>query len=285
MPRVKRTPRNSIKDRPRRLALWLRRLKGHFRVVVLLAAAAAVFISLSSVLHAGPPSSLVGMRERLGGIAALAGFRVQKVVILGRKHTPLALLHAALGVTPGEPTFGFSLAEARQRVESLAWVKSAVIERRLPGTIVVSLTERHPFAIWQNDGRFTVIDRVGDSVEDRDLGAFRGLPLVVGPGAPKRAADLLDALAQLPALQKRLAAAVRVGQLRWNLVLKDGTTVELPDGHAAEALQRLAKLEAHYALLERPLAVVDMRLADRLVLRPWPEHSVSPARPRADSSG
>ncbi|MGH7122403.1 MAG: cell division protein FtsQ/DivIB [Acetobacteraceae bacterium] len=285
MPRVKRSPRNSIKDRPRRLALLLRRVKGHFRALILLAAAILAFFAFSSALHAGPSSSLVGMRERLGSLAALAGFRVQKVIILGRVHTPPALLHAALGVRAGDPTFGFSLAAARKRVESLAWVKSAVIERRLPGTIVVSLTERHPFAIWQNDGHFTVIDRVGDSVEERDVRAFRDLPLVVGPGAPKHAATLLDALAELPGLSKRLAAAVRVGRLRWNLVLKDGTTVELPDGHAAEALQRLAALEARYALLERPLAVVDMRLADRLVLRPWPAHSASPARPRLDSSG
>ncbi len=286
MPRVSRSPRNSIKDRPRRLALVLRRQKGRLRGLTLISAAILVLFGLSSIVRAiAPASSLVGMRERFGSLAALAGFRVRNVIILGRDHTPPALLRAALGVRPGDPTFGISLAAARERVESLAWVKSAVIERRLPGTIVVSLTERRPFAIWQNGGRFTVIDRLGDTVDESDFRAFRGLPLVVGPGAPQRAATLLDALARLPALQKRLAAAVRVGRLRWNLVFKNGTTLELPGGHAAEALQRFAELEARYGLLERPLAVVDMRLADRLVLRAWPEHPASPARQPSDPSG
>lgn len=286
MPRVKRSPRNSIKDRPRRLALLLRRQKGRLRILILLAVAAVAFLGLASIMHAATPaSSLVGMRERLGDLAALAGFRVRHVVVVGRDHTPLPLLRAALGIKPGDPTFGVSLAAVRERVESLAWVKSAVIERRLPGTFVVSLTERRPFAIWQNDGHFTVIDRVGDSVDESDVRAFRGLPLVVGPGAPQHAAALLDALARLPQLQKRVAAAVRVGRLRWNLVLKDGTTVELPGGHSTAALQRLAELEARYALLERPLAVVDMRLADRLVLRPWPERSHATARALPDHSG
>lgn len=286
MPRVSRSPRNSIKDRPRRLALLLRRQKGRLRILMLLGVAALGFLALSSILRAAAPaSSLVGMRERFGSLAALAGFRVRHIVVLGQDHTPPTLLRAALGVRLGDPTLGFSLAAARARVESLAWVKSAVIERRLPATIVVSLTERRPFAIWQNDGRFTVIDRLGDTVDESDFRAFRGLPLVVGPGAPKHAATLLDALAHLPALQKRVAAAVRVGRLRWNLVLRNGTTVELPGDHAPEALQRLVALEARYALLERPLAIVDMRLADRLVLRPWPEHPASPAHPPTASSG
>ncbi|MGH7102697.1 MAG: cell division protein FtsQ/DivIB [Acetobacteraceae bacterium] len=284
MPRVKRAPRNSIKDRPRRATLLLRRQKGRLRLAALAIAGGLVLLGFSAVLNAAAPaSSLVGMRERLGHLAALAGFRIERVIILGRHHTSAALIDAALGVHKGDPTFGFSLSAARSRIESLAWVKSAVLERRLPSTIVVSLTERRPFAIWQNDGRFSVIDRVGDTLVERDVREFRGLPLVVGPGAPKHAATLLDSLARLPTLEARLVAAVRVGRLRWNLVLKDGTTVELPGDHAPAALTRLAALEARYALLERPLAVVDMRLADRLVLRPWhgnsPGHSGSRGAP------
>lgn len=283
MPRVKRTPRNSIKDRPRRAALLLRRQRGRLRLAAFAIVAVLVLLGVSAALNAAAPaSSLVGMQERLGKLAALAGFRIEHIVIRGRDHTSAALLEAALGVHRGDPTFGFSLAAARARIESLPWVKSAVLERRLPGTIIISLTERHPFAIWQNDGRFSVIDRLGDTLVERDVRAFRGLPLVVGPGAPKYAATLLDALAHLPALEQRLAAAVRVGRLRWNLVLKDGTTVELPGGHAPAALIRLAAIEARYALLDRPLAVVDMRLADRLVLRPWPAHAAS-SRARPDS--
>ncbi|MGH7067564.1 MAG: cell division protein FtsQ/DivIB [Acetobacteraceae bacterium] len=280
MPRVKRTPRNSITDRPRRAALLLRRQRGRLRLAAFAIVVVVALLGVSAALNAAAPaSSLVGMQERLGKLAALAGFRIERVVVLGRDHTSAALLEAALGVHKGDPTFGFSLAAARARIESLPWVKSAVLERRLPGTIIVSITERSPLAIWQNDGRFSVIDRLGDTLVERDVRAFRGLPLVVGPGAPKYAATLLDALADLPALEQRLAAAVRVGRLRWNLVLKDGTTVELPGGHAPAALIRLAAIEARYALLERPLAVVDMRLADRLVLRPWPAHATAAGAP------
>jgi len=285
MPRVKRSPRNSIKDRPRRIALLWRRQKSRLRALVILGAAAAAAFGLGAIVRStAVHSSLGGIREHFAEVAAFAGFRIDHVVIRGRHNTPARLLDAALGLSQGSPTFGFSLTAARRRVESLAWVRSAVVERRLPGTIVVTLTERRPFALWQNEGRFFVIDRLGDTVAKQNLEAFRGLPLVVGPGAATEAASLIDCLGRLPAIRRRVAAAVRVGERRWNLLLKDGTTVELPGGHAGAALARLAELESKYALLDRPLAVVDMRLADRLVVRPWPARRAEPAAP-ADQPG
>ena len=87
------------------------------------------------------------------------GLRVQNIVIEGRANTPEPLLRAALGVTTGEPILGFSVADARARIETLSWVEHATVERRLPSTIVVNLVERRPFAIWQNQGKFVLIDR------------------------------------------------------------------------------------------------------------------------------
>ncbi len=69
----------------------------------------------------------------------------------------------------------------------------------------------------------------------------------------------------------RLVAAVRVGERRWNLQLRGGMNVMLPEGHEPEAIDRLMALQQDHALLDRPLEVVDMRLPDRLVLRPHAE--------------
>ena len=50
--------------------------------------------------------------------------------------------------------------------------------------------------------------------------------------------------------------------------MKNGTDVMLPEGHEVEALDRLLQLQQETALLDRPLQAIDMRLGDRLVLRP-----------------
>jgi cell division protein FtsQ len=91
---------------------------------------------------------------------------------------------------------------------------------------------------------------------------------------------LLDALTARPVLQARVVAAVRVGGRRWNLLMMNGTNVMLPEGHAAAALDRLMQLQQSHALLDRPLAAIDMRLPDRLVLRPRPDaHGDTAANP------
>jgi cell division protein FtsQ len=292
MPRVTRRPGSPTGDRPSALRLLLRR--GWklvrpvrwvvFSCVVLLGGAVALHMLLppgsgsQSGTGVASSGSLTTFRERIGNATASLGLRVETIVIEGRANTPEPLLRAALGISRGDPILGFSLDAARRNVEKLSWVEQATIERRLPDTVVVQLVERRPFAIWQNQGKFVLIDRDGQTVTNEDVGQFRQLPLVVGPGAPGAATPLIDALMQHPGLLARVVAAVRVGERRWNLQLRGGMNVMLPEGREAVAIERLVALQQDHALLDRPLEVVDMRLPDRLVLRPR-------AEPAADAAG
>jgi len=288
MPRVTRRPGNSVGDRPSALRLLLRRGWKLLRPVRWVGVGCVLLLGGAVALHmllppgSGLPSgagggSLTTLRERIGNATASLGLRVETIVIEGRANTPEPLLRAALGISRGDPILGFSLDAARRNVEKLSWVDQATIERRLPDTVVVQLVERRPFAIWQNQGKFVLIDRDGQTVTNEDVAQFRQLPLVVGPGAPGAATPLIDALTQHPGLLARLVAAVRVGERRWNLQLRGGMNVMLPEGHEAAAIERLVALQQDHALLDRPLEVVDMRLPDRLVLRPRAEPATDAA--------
>jgi cell division protein FtsQ len=261
-----------VSDRPGRLKLLLRRQKRLVRPACWAAFGMLVVSLVLGAMHSTKPGGTVAtLRERLGNATAAAGLRVNDVVIQGRANTPEPLLRAAIGVSKGDPILGFSVEMARQRIETLSWVQYATVERRLPSTVVVFLQERRPFAIWQYQGKFVLIDRTGQVVADENLAEFHQLPLVVGPGAQVAAATLLDALTDHPDLQKRVVAAVRVGERRWNLRLNNGADVMLPEGHEAQAIDRLMQLQQDHALLDRPLAAIDMRLGDRLVVRPRPD--------------
>jgi cell division protein FtsQ len=78
-------------------------------------------------------------------------------------------------------------------------------------------------------------------------------------------------------------ALVRVGERRWNLQLKNGITIMLPEGHEAAALARLGTLQTDQALLDRPLVFIDMRLPDRLAVRARP--AVPAATPPVTTTG
>lgn len=288
MPRVKQAPRNSVSDRPSSWRLMLRRQRRLLRPAAWIMAAVVILVLIGSAIHSvGSSTSFASLRERLGKAAAASGLRVADIVIEGRSNTPEPLLRSAIGLSKGDPILGFSIEQAKARIENLAWVEHATLERRLPGTVVVSLQERRPFAIWQNQGRHVVVDRAG-LVVNQDVSQFRKLPLIVGVGAPAAAAVLLDALTDRPALAERVLASVRVGERRWNLHMNSGIDVMLPEGHEAAALERLAHLQQEHALLDRPLAVIDMRLSDRLVLRPRSDLKdgsvIPPIPPNAPSS-
>ena len=259
-----------MQDRPGRWKLIWRNQRARLRGLALLAGVGTLVLGGMYGLQAlGDGASL---RERVGDLAAGLGLKVGKVEIVGRTKTPQVMLDAALGIRPGEPILSYSLDEARARLETIQWVEQATVERRLPGTILVTLKERRPYAIWQTGGEFKLVDREGEVVTDTDAAQVADqLPLLVGPGAPKAGRALIELVALHPEVQKRVVAAVRIGERRWNLRMTNGADVMLPEGAEAAALVRLGELQASQALLDRPLSVVDLRLPDRLVVRPQAE--------------
>lgn len=277
-------PGGGLMDRPSRAAIFARRQRRLLRPALLgvvLLGCAGGGVWLTRVMH--DEARFAPMRAELGAKAAL---HVSRIEVSGRDMTTESALMQALGVKVGDDMLGFSVEEARKRIDALAFVERATVERRLPGTIVVRLVERRPFAVWQNQGRFVLIDRSGQVVADqgmngKDAEAFAQLPLVVGAGAPQAADGLIGALAGEPDVRAHVVAAVRVGERRWNLTLRNGCDVLLPEGAEPQALHRLALLQRDHQLLTRPLEAIDMRLPDRLVIRPRP----APAPDAASGDG
>jgi cell division protein FtsQ len=64
-----------------------------------------------------------------------------------------------------------------------------------------------------------------------------------------------------------MRAAVLVAERRWNIVLKNGVDIRLPQVDAEQALDTLVELDRDKKLLSRDIAVVDLRLPDRVTVR------------------
>jgi cell division protein FtsQ len=266
---------SSVVDRPSARALLMRRLRRMVRPAIGATLLVIVLFAASLMVREADSNGSAGtLRRMVGEIGASMGLTVQSIVVDGRENTPEPLLRRALGVMIGQPILGFSLSDARQRLLSLGWVSDAVVERRLPNTLVVRLVERAPFAVWQDHGTFRLIDRNGAVMGEQDVARAAealNLPLVVGDGAPDATTELFDEMKPYPDIRKRLVGAVRVGDERWNLVLKSGATVMLPGENQDNALARLQALQQRMQILDRPVQDIDLRLADRVVVRPRPE--------------
>ena len=199
--------------------------------------------------------------------AAKTGFSVREIFVEGRFETPRKSLLKALRLERGAPILAFDPQAARERVEALPWVRQAVIERQLPDVVHLQLNERHPMALWQRGGKFTLIDTNGELIPLKDVSNYTNLIVVIGKDAPRHAAVLFEVLATEPKLARRVKAAVRVGARRWNLHLNNEIKIQLPEDDPGAAWGHLAELNQKHALLARNLISVDLRLADRIVIR------------------
>jgi len=246
------------------------RLAGHFGGMGLAAGAVVAGIVHFETIEAWAARALVRAETALS-------LTVDRVEIAGRELTPQPLVEQAIGPVEGRPMTSLDLVAMRERIEAISWIVRADVARRLPDRLAVRLTEREPFALWQQGNELALIDPSGVVLTRDALARWRDLPMLAGAGAPEAAPDLLELLETEPALGERVAAMIRVGGRRWDLRMDSGITVRLPDrasepGYGpAEAWRRLVALERRHRLLARAITIVDLRLADRLVLRLSPQ--------------
>ncbi|HJT05825.1 MAG TPA: FtsQ-type POTRA domain-containing protein [Stellaceae bacterium] len=209
----------------------------------------------------------IAVEQRLFAFTARCGLAIGNVQVEGRERTSREAVLNALAVTRGTPILAVDPADAKQRLETVPWIRSASVERRFPDTLHIRLVERQPLAFWQRHGKLALIDRDGVVIPTERLDQFGNLIVLVGPDAPAHGAELIDMLATEPALAAHVAAAVRVGGRRWNLHLDNNIDIALPEDDAAAAWRRLAQLERSDGILEREIQEVDLRLPDRMVVR------------------
>ena len=196
-----------------------------------------------------------------------AGFTVQQLAIDGLEKTRREDIVEALGFGEGTPIFNVDAIAAKRRLERLSWVRHAKVMRFPPSTVQVVIEERVPFAVWQIDGKMTLIDVEGRVIAPAVRADHADLPLVVGKGGAGKVRELFALLDSHAELNSRVLAAVRVAERRWTLKLKNGVEIKLPEERIPSALERLAEFEQARGPLGADIESIDLRLGDRISMR------------------
>src|ERR1700676_3053726 len=207
------------------------------------------------------------LSDTRNAIANSAGFRMTAVIINGRKQLTQDEVLASGGVNGRSSLLFLDAATVRDKLKANPWIADATVLKLYPGQLQIDIVERSAFALWQQDGRLSVIADDGAVLEPYVSRRFLSLPLVVGKGAETRARDFLALLARYPQVRSVTTAAIFVGERRWNLRLKDGLDIRLPENGVGNALAALSKLDKEDRLFSRDIVAVDMRLPDRLTVQ------------------
>lgn len=248
-------------------------------------ALAALFLAatgLYGLSFEGPAAKAVGGPGDF--LANLAGFQIETASILGQNALTDEEILSAAGVTDTSSLPFLDVEAARQGLLALPMIASATVHKLYPDTLAITIEEREPSAAWQKGGEVQVVSADGTPIQPYDPVRFGDLPLLVGDGANKSAGEIEAALEATPEVMEDVRAAVRVADRRWNLVMRNGVIVRLPETDVAAAVAEFARLRREEDLDNKAILSVDLRLVDRITFRLTAEAAAERAAEREAAS-
>ncbi|MEP2989550.1 MAG: cell division protein FtsQ/DivIB [Parasphingorhabdus sp.] len=202
-------------------------------------------------------------------IVSNAGFQVEKVEVTGVDRIDELKVYEIALAQKDRSMLLVDIDQVREDLIANGWIKEARISRKLPDTLIVEIVEREPIAVWQRDGKLSLIDSTGFPLEDIQKEEIPDLPVLVGKKANKRVQQLEKLLDVAPALRPMVTGATWIGNRRWNLEFDSGETLALPEGEdtSAAALLNFARMDGVNRLLGRGVVHFDLRDTERAYLR------------------
>jgi cell division septal protein FtsQ len=223
------------------------------------------------------PSRLRYALQVLGGLAAavllwyvtpsvlrqLEFFRVRRVEIAGIQYLAPAQITAALGLDDRASVFD-DLLEAGRGLRALPGVRSAVVTRRLPGTLEIVVEEAVPVALAPRGVSLTLLDSNGSALPFDPAATAPDLPIAAS--ADSTVARVLARIrAHAPVLFSRIEAARRV---KGDVVLElDGRRFWFGPAVTAEDIRAVTAVAEDLARQGRSYGELDGRFAGQVVVR------------------
>ena len=200
-------------------------------------------------------------------IACTLRLGVRMVTVSGATHMSERKILAIAGVDDKKSLPFFDVAQARARLEADPLIKQASVRKLYPNQIVIEIVERTPYAVWQKDGDVRAIAADGAPIDEVNDGRYADLPFVVGEGANGRVREFVALLDAMDELKPRVEAGVLVDQRRWNLRLKSGIDIKLPESDPEAAIAELLTLQRQSRILEKDVLALDFRVPGRVFAR------------------
>jgi cell division protein FtsQ len=253
---------------PRRWAIWI----FNMRVPSGLGLAASAVFLLATVAYGivvgdRIPAIVDGFRDARDAAANAAGFRIAAIALSGERHVSREEILSVAGVTGTTSLLFLDVEAARDRLKTNPWIADATVLKLYPDRLQIGIKEREAFALWQQAGRVSVVAGDGTVLEPYVNPRLTRLPLVVGVGAAARAQEILPLLERYPDLRDQVRAAILIAERRWNLRLRNGLDIRLPETAVEQALVTLVGLDRDKKLLSRDIVFVDLRLPDRVTVQ------------------
>ena len=192
-------------------------------------------------------------------------FAVTDLEISGHIQLSVHEIGRMVGIKPGTRAISslrFDARKARDALLANPWIERASVAVDPSGVMKITIIERIPVAIWRNDQGFFLIDDMGHPIVRVASADERlDLPVLIGADANEAVTDARALLRAAPvAALPRIAAMVRRGSRRWDVVTDSGLVVKLPAENPLDALRLFVDRGLEKSLSPFAVTGIDLRL-------------------------
>lgn len=238
---------------------------GRARRVARLCAVAAVMLAVGASIP-----------EAYSGLQGSDLFKLKEITVVGSHLLTPEEIVIRSGLTQGTNLFDANLKTATDSIVAHPLVRSALLLRRPPDSLVISVEERIPIALVSTDQGLLGFDRNATSFELPNV-PF-DLPIVTGLGAVLSDSTLSEyairhdvsrfietAQSRHPGFWSRVSEVCLMTAEEGDLILVDGMTLKVRLDRVSDQIQNYHAFMASGDVLPEDLAYVDLRYANQVV--------------------
>jgi cell division protein FtsQ len=206
--------------------------------------------------------------QQLGKQSQFLGFRIEKVLVQGRRLTSKQELWKALGINRSDPLLTLSLPEVAARIQTCPFIQNVLLQRIWPQTLSIYIFEKKPIAVWHHENRHHLVDEKGSIIPNHPPAQEEGLIRIYGEKSKEHVYELKKMLKPFEKELPKVLKACFLRSYRWDLYLEGGVVVKLPDTGVEKALKQLAQWWTFFK--KEGTLSIDLRFHDAVILSQKP---------------
>ncbi len=146
-------------------------------------------------------------------------------------------------------------------------IKKFIITKTSNDLITIKIEEKNIIGLLNIENNNYLIDEFNNIIETKITPNLFHLPVFIGKNSNKNASVILDLIKESNINLNYLSFSF-VNQRRWNINLKNGVKILLPETKVLDTLKLLNRVASKYNILNGNFIEIDMRIYGKYFLKP-----------------
>ena len=194
-------------------------------------------------------------------------FLVNFIKIKGANQVLVNEIRSLMGLDLPISSYNVNLHELQSKIESMNAVKN--VDLYIAENIIyIQVQPREPAIYWLNTNGLELLDSDGVSMGIVESGRPNlDLPLIAGDGASIAIDEAFFIYSISNSFSDEILGLVRIGERRWDIILKNGRKIMLPADELTKVYKNLIMENKVKKLLSVNFSLLDLRNPNRMMIR------------------